>query len=389
LGSAAALTGRIRKEAHRLGFVRVGFAPAGVSDGAGRLHEWLRKGFHGHMAWMERDPAQRADPRRLFPGARTVIAAAMSYHSEESAPAGPLHAVLSCYAWGDDYHELVRDRLAALLRYIRELEPAARGKVCVDTSPVLEKTWAARAGVGWQGKHSNTILREAGCWTFLGEILLNLPLSYDGPARDHCGTCTRCIEACPTGAIVEPYVVDSRRCISYLNIELRGPIPPTLRQLMGNRVFGCDDCLDACPWNRFRRPTPLAGFRPRPENRRPPLAALASLGPDEFRGRFGRGPVQRARYEGFLRNVAVALGNSGIPEAVRPLQTLIDHPAALVRSHAAWALGRIGGKKAGEILRRRQERETDPEATGEIASALESVECGGSTRKRGGRDPGL
>ncbi|MCZ6670610.1 MAG: tRNA epoxyqueuosine(34) reductase QueG [Acidobacteria bacterium] len=366
------LSRQIREEARRLGFLRIGFAAAGKSEAATGLRAWLERGYQGTMDWMGRDPAQRTDPRRLFPDARTVISVAMSYHSGEEPSADPLEGAISRYAWGGDYHELLRERMQLLLAFIQKQSRGARGKLCVDSSPIHEKAWAARSGVGWQGKHSNTIVKGAGCWIFLGEILVNRRLINDAPALDHCGSCTRCIDVCPTVAIVEPYVVDSRLCISYLTIELRGPIPEPLRASLGNRIFGCDDCLDVCPWNRFQKPTPEKRFLPRPENRNPGLGDLANLTAEEFRERFRGSPVQRARYDGFLRNVAVALGNSASGKAVVPLKRLLHHDSPLVRSHAAWALGRLSAEEACLALEQAGQEEPDPLVRAEIDRALET-----------------
>ncbi len=373
MSAPVVLSREIRERARTLGFVRVGFSPAERSDGAGRLRDWLANRFQGSMGWMERGVDRRSDPRELFPGVRTVISAAISYLTEEPSTGDPQTGSISRYAWGEDYHRVVKEKLDELLDFIKSRAPAARGKVCVDTSAVLEKTWAARAGVGWQGKHSNTIVKDAGCWVFLGEILLNQELEYDQPAVDHCGSCTRCIDACPTDAIVAPYVVDSRLCISYLNIELRGSIPEPLRPKMGNRIYGCDDCQEVCPWKKFRKDSPTSRFAPAPENRSPLLGDLASMTRDQFRERFRHSAVTRVRYEGFLRNVAVALGNAGSPEALPPLRRLLEHESPLVRSHAAWALGRIGSGKGRQWLREAADKESDPEARLEIQKALGSV----------------
>jgi epoxyqueuosine reductase len=234
----------------------------------------------------------------------------------------------------------------------------------------MEKVWGAEGGLGWMGKHTNLITREQGSWFFVGILLLDIELDYDPADTDACGTCTRCIEACPTGAIVAPYVLDARLCISYLTIELRGPIPRELRPLVGNRIYGCDDCQEVCPWNRFAVPPGEAELRPRDENREPELAALVDLTPDEFRRRFASSAIRRAGRDGFVRNVAVALGNSGRAEAAAPLERALRDSSPLVRGHAAWALGRIGTRAALDALAEARGRERDAEVLAEIEAAL-------------------
>lgn len=368
------LTRRIKARALELGFDKVGIAPAEPPERSDFLASWLARGFHGSMAWMERTAGKRADPRRLLPGARSIVSVAANYYTGEEPASAPERAAISRYAWGEDYHLLLEDKLAALCAFLRELRPEANAKYYVDTGPVLEKAIAQRAGLGWIGKHTNLITMEYGSWVFLGEVVTDVELEPDRPAFDHCGTCTRCIEACPTGAIVEPYVLDSRLCISYLTIELRRAIPPELRPALGNMVYGCDICQEVCPWNlRFARPSQEAGFLPRAENRRPPLRELIRLSLEAFRQRFRRSAIKRAKWRGLLRNAAVALGNSGNIEAVPDLMAALDHQEPLVRSHAAWALGRIGGSKASVALEAALARERDPEVRREIESAL--AEC--------------
>lgn len=295
----------IRSKAAELGFCKVGIVPATeLSEEGVRLREWLAAGRHGEMRWMEREPEKRADPRILFPGARTVIALAMNYFTphehEKNAAAGKI----SRYAWGDDYHDLMRERLNALLEWIKAQDPRSNGKACVDTAPVMEKALAARAGLGWIGKHSNLITKDHGSWVFLGEIFLNIELDYDRPApEDHCGTCTACIDACPTGAIVEPYVVDSRRCISYATIELRDEaLPGDIAANLNGWVYGCDICQDVCPWNRFEKPTAEDRFEPRNGETSLDLEALAHMNHEEYVVRFRRSAMKRAKLEGLHRN---------------------------------------------------------------------------------------
>ena len=308
--SAVSLTARIRDEAYRLGFFKVGVTGAHPLPQAGNFDRWLREGMHGEMAYMERQAAKRRDPSLVLADARSLMVLAMNYNSGDAHSEDPLRGKISRYAWGDDYHLLMKERLQELYAFIQREEPGARGLYYVDTGPVMEKVWGAQTAVGWMGKHTNLITREQGSWFFIGVMLLNLELESDRPGKDYCGTCSRCIAACPTGAIVAPYVVDARLCISYLTIELRGTIPRELRSLIGNRIYGCDDCQDVCPWNRFAVATREERFHPREGNLVPELAALVDLSPGEFARRFKGSPIRRAKRDGFVRNVVVALGNS-------------------------------------------------------------------------------
>jgi epoxyqueuosine reductase len=356
----------IRAKARALGFEKVGVARAGRAPRADFLRAWLDEGRHGDMAYMARAPERREEPARILPGARAVVCVAKNYQSPGLHADDPRLGRISRYAWGDDYHDVLGGRLHELRRFIESLGGAA--KVCVDTNAVLEKPWAQAAGLGWQGKHSNLISRDLGSWLFVGEILTDLDLAPDAAQeRGYCGTCTRCIDLCPTRAIVAPYVVDSRRCISYLTIEHRGPIPRDLRPLMGNLIFGCDICQDVCPWNKFARTSPDPAFRAREGNLAPALVELMGLSHEAWAARFKGSPVKRAKYAGFLRNVAVALGNSGDPSAVEPLARALEHEEPLVRGHAAWALGRLGAR---DVLLRRRPAESDPAVLEEIAAAL-------------------
>jgi epoxyqueuosine reductase len=362
----------IKDKARELGFEKVGIAPVGQTPGADFLKTWLGENFHGLMSWMERGWERRVDPTKLLPGARSVIAVAKNYYTpgrhEEAGTVGRI----SRYAWGEDYHEALAGKLRELASHVERL--GGNAKACLDTSAILEKPWARKAGLGWQGKHTNLIARDLGSWFFLGEIVTDLALEAD-PAHeeDYCGTCTACMDLCPTRAIVAPYVLDSRRCIAYLTIEHRGPIPRDLRPLMGNLVFGCDICQDVCPWNSFARVAPEREFYARDGNLTPSLIELLDLGPEEFDRRFKGSPVRRAKYAGFLRNVAIALGNSGDRGAIPALKNALVHPEALVRAHAAWALGRLGARSA---LADRKDHEPDPTVREEIESALGALPAG-------------
>jgi epoxyqueuosine reductase len=377
----AALAGRIRAEARRLGFDAIGFARAEAHPDGQRLLAWLGEGRHGTMRWMARDPVRRADPRAVLTAARTVISVAIGYYQGDwpgAAGRTPLRGRIARYAWGRDYHKRIRKRLLALIQAIRAVSPSARVIPYVDTGPVLDRAWAERAGIGWVGKNTNVILKRSGSWHFLGELLTDLELPPDEPSKSYCGTCARCIAACPTGAIVGPHQLDARRCISYLTIEHGGAIPLDLRPAIGTRIFGCDDCQEVCPWNRFATPTSNPDFAARPEQQTPELLPLLALDGAAFSARFQGTALMRAGRNRFVRNVAVALGNLADPSAVPELRrALLEDADRCVRSHAAWALGRIAGRLAVEALREAAARERDAEALAEIEYALGAATAGG------------
>jgi epoxyqueuosine reductase len=325
------LTEEIKREAFALGFNAVGIAR--VEDTGStfevqgsrltsnlelplpallrtRLLEWLRRGFHGTMAWMAREPARRADPSAVLPGCRSVIVVGANYYTDHRADERPGYGRIARYAWGEDYHDVLRPRLERLEARVRALASDARTRSYVDTGPVMEKAWAQQAGLGWIGKHSNLVSTRYGSWLVLGEVLTTLELDPDEPAADLCGSCTLCLKACPTGAITEPYVVDARRCISYLTIELHKPgdeIPNDLARKLGNRIFGCDDCLDVCPYNVEASPTAEPAFQPSPLSLAPDLERLADMDERVFASTFRRSPLARARHAGLLRNVRLAI----------------------------------------------------------------------------------
>lgn len=374
--SNASTKERIRVLAEGLGFRAIGFASASVAPHAERLHEWIAEGRHGTMRWMARDLERRVDPRLVLRGARTVISVSMPYYRgdwparEGGAPRGRI----ARYAWGKDYHKRIRRRLRRLARAIVTGCPGMRWLAYADTGPMLDRAWAERSGVGWIGKNTNVISKDSGSYSFLGEVLTDLVLTPDAPAGNHCGTCARCITACPTGAIVGPYRLDARRCISYLTIEQRGPIPLELREAVGTRIFGCDDCQEVCPWNRFAVPTQDPDFQDRPGQGTPELIPLLGLDDAGFRERYQGTAIIRARRAGFARNVAVALGNLGDPASVAPLaRALAEDPDPIVRGHAAWALGRIAGDPAAEALRAAAPLESSKETLTEIHAALTSI----------------
>lgn len=295
----------IKQKAIELGFCKIGIVPTErlESEGA-RFFEWIGRGYQGEMAWLKRDPEKRLDPKLIFPEARSVIVVAMNYFTPHEHENDPIKGKISRYAWGDDYHNVLRERLKALLEWITLEAPKAGGKICVDTTPVLEKAWAVRAGVGWLGKHSNVITTDHGSWVFLGEIILNVELEYDGEIiPDHCGSCTACLDACPTKAIVEPYVVDSQKCISYATIELRdGSLPQEIASNLNGWLYGCDICQDVCPWNRFERPTDERRFQPRRNETSLNLDVLSEMSHDEYVERFRGSAMKRTKLSGLKRN---------------------------------------------------------------------------------------
>jgi len=354
------------KKASELGLQAVAVAP--ISDApelARHLGTWLAEGCQGEMLWMARDPERRADPRRVLAGAKTLISCSLNYYTPHPQTDDPTHGRISRYAWGDDYHDVLLPKLKQLADWIIAENPDAECLAYVDTGPVMEKPWAARAGLGWQGKHTNVIDSKHGSWFFIGELLTTIPLSFSSGekvaegrmrgeftvntpspqpspiGRGSCGTCTRCIDACPTRAITAPYQLDPRKCISYLTIEHKGSIPLEMRPLIGNHIYGCDICQDVCPWNRFATATPEAAFEPRKGNLNPELIPLMYMTDDEFRARFKKSPIKRIKRVHLLRNVAVALGNSKDPAVIPALQHGVQDPEPLIREHAEWALQQV------------------------------------------------
>jgi epoxyqueuosine reductase len=363
---------QINTKASALGFDLVGFTSAAPLAQGGRLRTWVAQGFAGEMGYMTRDVDKRLDPSDVLPEVRSIVVLGLNYYTAPSIPDGaPGCGWISRYAWGQDYHTVLGDKLKALVAFIQALAgPDVQARWYVDTGPILERELAWRAGLGWTGKNTNLINRQLGSWLFLGAILLNRELVYDAPATAHCGTCTRCLIACPTGALVAPGVLDARRCISYLTIELRGPIPRQLRPLMGTHIFGCDICQAVCPWNRQAPVTSNAALLPRAGFAAPELIPLLRLSDDDFRARFRGSPVTRAKRRGLLRNVAVALGNLRDARALAALEDVLHDTEPLIRGHAAWAVGRIGGTQARDTLQDALRTEGDAEVREEIASAL-------------------
>ena len=298
---------QIKQKALEFGFSGVGIAAATELEAEGqRLRKWLADDFHGTMAWLEREPAKRADPQILFPGARSVVVVILNYYTDHEHANDPELGKISRYAWGDDYHDVMQEKLKDLLAWIKTEIPEADGKICVDTAPMMDKAWAVRAGLGWLGKHSNLITTELGSWVFIGEIILNIELDYETTVvADHCGTCTACLDACPTDAIVEPYVVDSRKCISYATIELRDETLPTkISENLEGWFYGCDICQDVCPWNRFEKPSEERRFEPRKGETSIALNEALSFTPEKYAERFRRTAIKRAKLPALKRNAA-------------------------------------------------------------------------------------
>ena len=373
------LTEEIKAHAASLGFDLAGVTTADPPRHGDYYAEWVEQGLAGEMAYLERQIEKRQDPRKILPNARSLVVVAMNYRcpDPDPIPENTPRGKIARYARGDDYHDVMKEKLLTLLRFVQERAGRpVEGKVYVDTGPVLEREFAVRAGLGWFGKHTNLIHKRVGSWLLIGEILLDIELDPDGPATDHCGTCTLCLEACPTDAIVEPYVVDSRRCISYHTIELKGAIPLEYRAVMGDRVFGCDDCQDVCPWNRSAPETGHPAFAARPWNEMPDLIEMLGLTPEAFRARYKGSPVKRTKRRGLLRNAAVALGNTKDPGVVPALADALGDDEPLVRGHAAWALGNVGGTQALAELEKARKTEEDPWVVEEIDRALS--ECAAS-----------
>jgi epoxyqueuosine reductase len=317
---AMSLAEQIKQEALALGFDAVGIsrvtsnlAPSHPDSLYSRLSEWLRRGYQGAMSWMERDPTRRANPQEVLPGCQSIVSVGSNYYTGHRADERLGHGRIARYAWGEDYHVVLQARLEQLELRIKALAPGAVTRSYVDTGPVMEKAWAQQAGLGWIGKHSNLVSTRFGSWLMLGEVLTTLELEPDEPAADLCGSCTLCIKACPTGAITEPYVVDARRCISYLTIELHKPgdeIPSDLAPKLGNRIFGCDDCLDICPFNVNATPTSEPAFQPTLLSLAANLDRLAVMDEQSFASTFRKSPLKRARHAGFLRNIQLAIKNT-------------------------------------------------------------------------------
>ena len=310
---ARELSRRLKERVLQEGFEKVGIVAAAALDSErNQLIEWLGRGHHGDMSWMASDPEMRADPRKLFPAARSVVVVAINYYTRQAHTHDQATGKVSRYAWGEDYHEVVSAKLRSLLAWIREEVPEAEGKVCVDIQPMMDKAWAARAGLGWIGKHTNLITTEYGSWVFIGELLLNIELEYNRElVEDHCGSCTLCIDSCPTTAITEPYVVDSNKCISYATIELRDEqLPEAVAGNLEGWFYGCDICQDVCPWNRFEQVTDEPRFLPREGNVNVPLGEVLELTPETYAERYRGSAMKRAKLAGLQRNARALLNSN-------------------------------------------------------------------------------
>lgn len=336
----------IKEKARALGFELAGIAPIGPFPETEFYPKWLESGYAGEMRYLERQKPARMDPRSLLSGARSVIVCAMNYNTAQPATRfDRLRAWVSRYAWGEDYHEVLRTKLDELARWI-EQNSSRRAKTYVDTGPLLERVYAKYAGVGWFGKNTCIIHEKVGSWLFLGCILTDLELAYDSPAPDRCGTCTRCIDACPTGAILEPYILDSRKCISYTTIELRGDIPEADRAGIGHHLFGCDICQDVCPWNRKAPRSPSEAFEPKEGLFWPEIERLLEMDENQWCQLIRGTAMKRAKVKGLIRNLMVVAGNTRHGGLLPKLRGFLSHEDAHVRSHAEWAIRRITGNGA-------------------------------------------
>jgi epoxyqueuosine reductase len=373
LSETTDLRNEIAREAERLGFDAFGIvAPGAIPDALPRLQEFLSDGAHGSMEWLAANPQRRADPRTLWGDVRSIVMLGVNYGPDDD----PLQVLsrrergaISTYARGDDYHELIKSRLKALARWM-VAKAGGDVKVFVDTAAVMEKPLSEAAGLGWQGKHTNLVSRDFGSWLFLGSIFTTLDLPRDERDENRCGSCRACLDACPTAAFPSPYRLDARRCISYLTIEHKGPIPHEFRKKIGNRIYGCDDCLAVCPWNKFAQTGREMKLKAREELRAPSLADLSRLDDASFRALFSKSPVKRIGRDRFIRNVLIAIGNSGDTRLTAHAERLLEDDSALVRGAAAWALSQLMPKDAfSDISSSRLSKEGDPAVREELALA--------------------
>ena len=349
--SDVALKTKLLEFAHTVGFDACRIAACAPPLHADEFASWLKKGAAGEMHYMKRGEEKRRDPQRVLPGARSIVVLALNYwQGQETAVATPANATgrIARYAWGADYHEVVAMKLDKIDKFLRDF--GGTQKCYVDTGPILERDHAAKAGLGWHGKSTMLIDERLGTWFFLAEVLTTLELPPDAPAKDRCGTCQRCITACPTGAITGPHKLDARRCISYLTIELKSAIPLELRPLIGDRIFGCDDCLDACPWNRFAQVSRESAFAGRRSTIGMSLRDYLDLSEEEFRSLFRDSPIKRIKRRGFLRNVCVALGNVGDENDLPVLRRTAEDPEPLIAEHAQWAIEQIQARIHSHLL---------------------------------------
>jgi epoxyqueuosine reductase len=366
------LSQSIKSAADHAGFDWCGICPAVQPGQLSLFHEWLESGYHGEMDYLLERKQAYSHPRFVMDGAKSVVMLAAGYKTATARPAHQGQGKVSRYAWGSaDYHDVIHSRLKLLKKAILELQPQANVRGVIDTAPLLEREFATLAGLGWQGKNTLVISKHSGSLFFLAAILLDFAVQYDQPHHsDHCGTCRACLDACPTDAFVKPNVLDATRCISYLTIELRKPIPVSLREPMGDWVFGCDVCQDVCPWNSKSKETDTVAFQPAEKMNPFELIELFDLTDDQFRARFRKTPLWRSRRRGILRNAAIVLGNQRDASAINALEKGINDPEALVRGASAWALGRIGNERSLQLLNDRKLIESDTEVREEIERFL-------------------
>ena len=361
--SRTELKQRLVSFVREIGFDSCRVAACGSAPHADEFRNWLGEGGHGEMSYMERGEEKRCDPQKILPGARSIVVLALNYFqgNPQTGDTHPAAGAIARYAWGDDYHDLIANKLDRIDEFLRAF--GGQQKYYVDTGPVLERDYAAQAGIGWHGKSTMLIDERLGTWFFLAEVLTTLDLPADKSVADRCGSCERCIKACPTGAITAPHRLDARRCISYLTIELKGSIPLDLRPLIGGRIFGCDDCLEACPWNRFAQVSREAAFFARPSTMGVPLRDYLSLSDDKFRMLFRNSPIKRIKRRGFLRNVCVALGNIGDLSDLPALEHAAADPEPLIAEHAKWAIHQIRSRRGISP----SHWQTGPSSSGETA----------------------
>lgn len=374
--TSAELAAGVKECARQAGFDLVGIAPAVSPPGFHPLIDWIDRGYAGAMEYIPRRADAYEHPRHVLEGVRSVVMLAISYHTEPPRPTAPGKGRVSRYAWGArDYHDLIREKLRRVADWLHATVPGCRTRGVVDTAPLLERDFARMAGLGWIGKNTLLINRKRGSWLFLAGLLTDVELEPDAPHDSaHCGTCTRCLDTCPTGAFPEPYVLDARKCIAYLNIELRDrPVPIELREGMGDWLFGCDICQEVCPWNRKSPPSSAPEFAPRADLNPADARALLRLSESEFRARFRGTPLDRPKRAGLLRNAAIVLGNSGAQSSIPPLVKALADPDPLVRGAAAWGLGRLGGSEARRALEARRAVETDEVVSREIDAAVQAL----------------
>ena len=364
------LSESLKSAANDAGFDWCGICPAVEPTGLSRFYQWIEAGYHGEMQYLESRRDAYSHPSGVMDGAQSIVMLAINYAHQAPSPVRAGEGRISRYAWGSvDYHDLIHDKLRLMQKALADRAPDLRTRGVVDTAPLMEREFAVLAGLGWQGKNTLLLNKQGGSWFFLAALLIDEELEYDEPHNtSHCGTCRACLDACPTNAFVAPYILDARRCISYLTIELDGPVPVDLRESMGDWVFGCDVCQDVCPWNNKAATSTVDAFRPLDNLNPLVLCELFHLSNEDFRQRFRKSPLWRPRRRGILRNAAIVLGNQGNPAAVEALTVGLNDAEPFVRGSSAWALGRIGDCEL--ILRARQERELDPMVADEIEQAL-------------------